>query len=246
VNQELLNQLQQLNFNTASIPADATDELLKEILRVLQLSNANPKPAEGVTTTNADPTANPAAPMPTTGVQTPAIPALADLQRHPEQVVMKFRDELMKGVQAFIAPLNAQLAGLKAVTDAQVRNATTQANKAKAGVVTAFLDEMGRSGQVAPAARPAIEKMLLVCDHVAVTKFSDGKTEGTTLEERMSEIRSSFPKSRQAPNGGNPTVPQGTPGIVGAGGAGDKSRVNSILNSTPEGRAALARRKAVA
>jgi hypothetical protein len=44
MNQELLNQLQQTGFNISTIPADATDDFLKEMLRWCQAMNGNPTP----------------------------------------------------------------------------------------------------------------------------------------------------------------------------------------------------------
>lgn len=235
MNQELLNQLQALGFDLSKIPADATDDLLNEILKMVQAANKNvpapdpskmsqlPNPAPAPTLT---PTPAPAAPL------TPALPGL---QGQPEQVIMKFFDTML-------APMRTEMNQLRAQASAAVTNSNASNERNRDTIVTAFLDRMGKSGQVSPAMRPGVEKSLKRCDYLKVSKFSaklaDGREQGTDLEEQMNLIETTYPVMRTH---NNPSVTQDAPG---QGSAVRPEVVNRALQGSPEGRAYLARQKA--
>lgn len=251
MNPDLLNKLQQMGFNVALLPADATDDLLNEIIKLTQSLNANPAP--NTVTTNADPTAVPAVPQTVPSPQVPgtnpattlAMPTMGN-GAMPEQIVMKFRQELGGMVAAAVAPLNLQLKGLAGQLGTINANAAKQLAAGRDEIVRRFLDEMGTSGQVSPAMRPGVEAMLKTLDHQVVRKFADGKTDGSALDEAMAGIRNTYPKQRTAPGNGNPTVRQPAVNPPANTGTSRPDVVARVMGATPEGRAALKRQTAAA
>lgn len=103
---------------------------------------------------------------------------------NPSMITMKFKD------------LETQAKQIEAQNQRILRFQAEQLTAAKTSKVKKFCDEMGESGQLPVAARPAIEAMLLDLDDVAVKKFADGKSHGTTLDERMAQLKATMPKVR--------------------------------------------------
>ncbi len=100
-----------------------------------------------------------------------------------------------------------------------------------------FCDDLGASGQLAPAARPAMEALLLNCDDAAVRKFADGTADGTALAEQMAALKATLPVVRRFGDKlADPLAGNGQPALSDA----DRA---AMLRATPLGRAALAAAK---
>lgn len=137
----------------------------------------------------------------------------------------------------FVADQQAQLDALRAGQTALQRDQQQRLTEAKRDKVRRFCDDLGASGQLAPAARPAMEALLLNCDDVTVRKFADGKADGTALAEQMAALKATLPVVRKfGDKMADPLAGNGQPALSDA----DKA---AMLKATPLGRAALERAK---
>lgn len=136
----------------------------------------------------------------------------------------------------FAADQQAQLDAPRAGNDALQRDQQQRLLEAKRDKVRRFCDELGVAGQLAPAARPAMETLLLNCDDVAVRKFADGKADGTALAEQMAALKAALPVVRKFGDRLADPLAGGQPALSDA----DKA---AMLKATPLGRAALERAK---
>jgi hypothetical protein len=137
----------------------------------------------------------------------------------------------------FVADQQAQLDALRAGQTALARDQQQRLTEAKRDKVRRFCDELGVAGQLVPAARPAMEQLLLNCDDVTVRKFADGKTDGSELAERMAALKAALPVVRKFGDKlADPLTGTGQPALSDA----DRT---AMLKATPLGRAALAARK---
>lgn len=214
---------------TPSIP----DELLQAVLALCQKVNPPiPAPVVKMSDTNKP-----------------------DATQQPADAVVKYRDaagtEQELKVPKALEPLALQLSGVldtvrtnAAASTAALRSSELEARRAK---VRVFRDEMtGRADPkkafMTPAQFDTQEQLLLMLDHATVRKYADGKTDGTALDEAMDNIRNSFC---------TPVKVLGEK-INDGGKGGDGSStarpdvVKTLLNSSPEGRAALERQQQAA
>jgi hypothetical protein len=258
MNEELLNQLRALGFDVSKLPPETTDDQLNTLIAAIQAIFGGGTNANGTTNGNGAATAPQTnmAQAGTAGVatlnpghaatqpQNPVVPQLPALTGQPEQLILKFRDNMLAEVRNMLGPINQGLNQIRANQNAITSQAMQQAEAVKNGRITEFLDRMGKSGQVSPAMRPGVEKFLRKCDAAKVSKFSaklaDGRETGTELDEQMNHIETTYPVLRTH---NNPHIAQPNPGQAGNNGVRSEI-VQRALNSTPEGRAYLQRQKA--
>lgn len=252
MNEELLNQLRALGFDVSKLPPETTDDQLQNLIQAIQAIFGGGTNGATNAATGTDGTQTNMAQAGTAGVASlnpgqvqtpaPALPQLPQLTGQPEQLILKFRDTIIGEVRSMLNPINQGLNQIRATQTAINSQAMQQAEAVKNGRIGEFLDRMGKVGKVSPAMRPGVESFLRKCDAVKVSKFSaklaDGRESGTELDEQMNLIEATYPVQKVF---NDPKVQQGNPG---QGNGVRPEIVQRALNSTPEGRAYLARQKA--
>lgn len=247
MDQALLDQLKALDFPIETIPPDATDELLKAIIACAQAKNANPtpEPTPEPVVTNSDTTGTPAPSATGVPSSAPLATALQGTGMNPSQIttVTKFFDDFASNLRQQITGNVGDLNALRATNEAIVRNAKKQLEDGKRAAISRFFDECGigkgKSGQITPAMQKTLEPLLMLCDNSTVRKFSDGKTDGTALEEKFSELRKTLPVVR-----GGQSIKQPTPANPNDGNrSGNRER---ILSGSVYGQTILKKEKELA
>lgn len=161
--------------------------------------------------------------------------------------VKKYRDKAKKAA----TEAETLVAALKAQTAAATATAKQMQDRVRAERVKLFRDEMtGANGGPAfmtPAQFDAVEPLLHLLDHTTVKKFADGKTDGTALDEQIAKIKAAHPTpvkkfGHQLADGKATTVGAGGHNYTAPPARSELSpEALKMLDSTPEGRAAVAR-----
>jgi hypothetical protein len=112
------------------------------------------------------------------------------------------------------------------------------AARAKAAKVKAFRDQMtgagGKAARMTPAQFDAVEPLLFLLDDATVRKFSDGKAEGTALDEQLARTAAAHATPVKTFGDRVPDPAAGQPG-----GTMTPERRAELLRHTPEGRLVL-------
>lgn len=222
--QDMLAALQKLGVDTSLITDVVPDVVLKSVLDAMQKGATAPvgqngngvgqmadcnDPTKKMNDGNIDPaTLSGNAGIDAAKIMQDAIASTPPVngQQQPTSVLMKFADSYSKALHGsmaaqmggYVGTLQKQLAGLAANAEALNRQQSEKLREVRDGAISRFFDECGGTGtnQITPAMQASIRAMLEKCDHVARRKFSASATVGTELEERMAEIKATYPKQR--------------------------------------------------
>lgn len=257
----MIQALQALGLDTSTLTTEVPDQFIAALLAWAQQCNANkPAVADPTVPTQANQAAmadsNPTAANPTGAMTMPTLPtenavtpaaaatSINDPSMTPSQVVVKF-NQLFPGL---LAGLQGQIANLTSQATAAAGVAARTVESGKDAVINSFFSDCGidGTGQVTVAMQGALRPMLMACDHVQVSKFSDGKggtVNRTALENQIANLKATLPVVKTA--GHKATQP----GVTQPGADGQPmtpERRKAILNGSPIGQTILDRERKAA